>query len=362
MPYLKQGNNLPHEILRERISNPLQVGGIETSVLDNGAGRGTRIAWVNTGSGLRYKIVPDRAMDIADAFFNEYSLAWLSHGGIMAPQPFANKGLDWLRTFFGGLLTTCGLSHAGAAESDEYGDRGIHGNISNIAADIESIVQPDPVNGKMQMSMTGIMRESKIFGPSLEMRRTISSTLGEPYIDIHDEVTNRGNAPTPHMLIYHFNFGWPLVDKGATILWKGKWTIPDRGGDEKIFNDHSEYHKAPTHLDIHSGTGEAVAFIDVDAEGDGKCITGIHNPDIGMAIQLTFQKDQLPWLTNWQHWGRGEYVTGLEPGTNPPIGQGKARKSNQLIFLEPAQTKNYDTRIEVLNDESTIRQLHSRFK
>ena len=119
-----------------RISNLAQLGGIETSVLDNGASRGTRIAWINTGTGLRYKVVIDRAMDIADAFYNEHSIAWLSHGGITAPQPSSNKGLDWLRTFFGGLLTTCGLSHVGGPESDEHGDRGIHGNISNISAEI----------------------------------------------------------------------------------------------------------------------------------------------------------------------------------------------------------------------------------
>ena len=52
----------------DKISNTAQLGGIETSVLDNGRGRGTRIAWINTGAGLRFKIVLDRAMDIADAF------------------------------------------------------------------------------------------------------------------------------------------------------------------------------------------------------------------------------------------------------------------------------------------------------
>jgi hypothetical protein len=62
-----------------KISNTARLGGIESSVLDNGAGRGTRIAWFNTGSGLRFKVVIDRAMDIADAFYNEHSLAWISH-------------------------------------------------------------------------------------------------------------------------------------------------------------------------------------------------------------------------------------------------------------------------------------------
>ena len=130
-----------------KISNHAQVGGIETSVLDNGPGRGTRIAWINTGTGLRYKIVIDRAMDIADAFFNQYSLTWLSNSGITPPQPFSDKGIDWLRTFGGGLVTTCGLSHVGGPEKDEHGERGLHGEISNTPAEIESIIQPDPASG-----------------------------------------------------------------------------------------------------------------------------------------------------------------------------------------------------------------------
>jgi hypothetical protein len=118
-------------------------------VLDNGAGRGTRIAWVNTGAGLRYKVVPDRGLDIADAFYNAHSLAWLSHAGVTAPQPFSHRGLDWLRTFGGGLLTTCGLSHVGGPEADAHGERGLHGLVSNLPAEIESVVQPDPAAGPL---------------------------------------------------------------------------------------------------------------------------------------------------------------------------------------------------------------------
>ena len=49
--------------------------GIETFVLDDGPGRGVRIAWVNTGGGLRYKVVIDRGLDIADAEFKGRSLS-----------------------------------------------------------------------------------------------------------------------------------------------------------------------------------------------------------------------------------------------------------------------------------------------
>src|SRR5690349_21429160 len=109
----------------------MQLGGIETSVLDNGPARGTRVAWINTGTGLRYKVIIDRAMDIGEAFFDAHCLSWISHLGVTPPQPFSDRGADWLRTFGGGLLTTCGLSHFGPPEADESGERGLHGRISN---------------------------------------------------------------------------------------------------------------------------------------------------------------------------------------------------------------------------------------
>lgn len=355
-----QGNTYLQKF-KGKISNVAQLGGIETSIADNGAARGTRFAWINTGTGLRYKVIIDRGMDIADAFSAQYSIAWISYAGISAPQPLANKGIDWLRTFFGGLLTTCGLSHVGGPESDEYGDRGIHGNISNISAEIESIIQPDPLNGKFEMSITGIMRESKIFGPSLKLRRTISGTLGESYLHIHDEVSNNGNTPAPHMLLYHFNFGFPLTDEGARILWKGKMTLPEREGDDRVFNDKNDFHKCPSPLDIHKGTGEAVAFVDIDSDANDECIAGIHNTELNIAVKLTFNKKQLPWLINWQHWGEGEYVTGIEPATHPPIGQAKARKKNELIFIAPGEKKIYDVRIEVLDSEAEINKFINRF-
>ena len=348
----------------DKISNTAQLGGIETAVLDNGSARGTRIAWINTGTGLRYKVVIDRAMDIADAFYNHHSIAWISNTGITAPQPFSNRGTGWLRTFGGGLLTTCGLTHTGGPEADEFGERGLHGQISNIPAEIVSIIQPDPVAGIMEMSITGRIKETQPFGPALELTRTISGTLGEPVIRIHDKIINRGNTPAPHMLLYHINFGWPLVDEGADIIWQGQWQTRDgdKNNNNRIFREGNDFRKCPPPLEEHSGGGEEVAFIDVTSDSSGKCTCGIYNAEIDLAVALRFQKKQLPWLINWQHWGKGEYVTALEPGTNPPIGQAKARKQQELIHLEPGESREYDLEIEVLTEEGSINDLLKIYK
>ena len=62
-------------------------------------------------------------------------------------------------------------------------------------------------------------------------------------------------------------------------------------------------------------------------------------------------------LTNWQHWGKGEYVTGVEPGTHPPIGQAAARKAGTLIELQPDQRISYDIKLEVLYQPKEIETL-----
>jgi len=334
----------------DKISNPSQLGGIDTSVLDNGPGKGVRVAWVNTGSPLRYRVAIDRSIDIVEAFYNQHSLAWISHGGITGPRPDANHDLEWLYSFGGGLLTTCGLTHIGGPESDDHGQRGLHGRVSNLPATVTSIIQPDPIAGKVDMSLTGTIRESRTFGPSLELKRTISGRLGEPVIRIHDTVTNRGNQPAPHMILYHCNFGWPLVDEGTDIVWRGRCRSLGRDMDDALFKTKHDYRKCSKVLKSHDGSGEACGIIDVKPDSHGICTVGLHNRKLGLALSMKYKKRALPYLTNWQHWGAGEYVTALEPGTNPPVGQASARESGQLLHLAPGKSRTYDLEITVSAD------------
>ncbi|MEC3879035.1 aldose 1-epimerase family protein [Parapedobacter sp. 10938] len=338
----------------KKVSNPLQVGGIETAVLDNGAAKGTRVAWINTGAGLRYKVVIDRGMDIADAQYNAHSLAWLSHVGITAPAHRPYRGIEWLNAFGGGLLTTCGLDHIGGPESDANGERGLHSQYSGIPATIESIIQPDPAIGQLDMQITGVVKQSQPLGAQFTLRRTISCRLGEAAIRIDDEVINTGNIPAPHMLLYHMNLGWPLVDEDVDICWQGPWTSREGKDKAKIFREGSPFKKGKPPLEDHVGIGEEAAFIDIAADQDGMCHCGIHNPHLGIALAIEFKKSQLPWMTNWQHWGPGEYVVGIEPGTHPPIGQSNARRDGSLIVLQPNERRHYGVTVRVHDNPEEI--------
>jgi hypothetical protein len=180
------------------------------------------------------------------------------------------------------------------------------------------------------------------------MKRTISAEIGISKIVIEDKVTNLGNLPVPHMLLYHCNFGWPLIDEGTEIIWEGKWKSRGSSLDNFIFNKNSKYKICKSSIDEHNGAGESVAFIEIAPKSSGICECGFINHKLGLKVVLRFKKDQLPWLTNWQHWGKNEYVTALEPGTHPPIGQAAARKNNSLLFIQPGEIRNYYLEMELI--------------
>jgi hypothetical protein len=92
----------------------------------------------------------------------------------------------------------------------------------------------------------------------------------------------------------------------------------------------------------------------VEADIFGDSICGLHNSKLGLAVALKFKKEQLPWLANWQHWGKGEYVTGIEPSTHPLTGQAKAREDGTLIFIEPGESKSYELELNVLTNKEAI--------
>ncbi len=337
----------------DKISNSSQVGGIELSTLRGGPGDGMRIAWINTGSGLRFKVVIDRGMDIADAFMNQFGLAWISHQGVVSPDIYASRNDSWLYGLGGGLLVTCGLDHVGPPVDSPQGSFPLHGRIGMLPAELESVVQPDPLRGEYGMKICGRTLQTTALGNHLEIRRTISATLGSSKIMIRDRVTNLGNARASHMLLYHCNFGYPLVDEGTRILWKGSWISRGSADDNFIFNKANEegFRRCLPPIPEHNGAGEAVAFIDADADRRGMSECGLYNDVLGLGVKLKFKKEQLPWITNWQHFGKNEYVVGLEPGTHPPVGNKRACDEGTLIYIEPGETRSYQLDLEILTND-----------
>jgi hypothetical protein len=330
------------------VINPAQLGGIDLVSQLDGPGVGTRSAWVNTGSGLHYKVLIDRGLDIAEAFYKGLSLCWLSLAGAPKPEMSLNRGIEWLWGFPGGLLVSCGPSFVGAPCEDSGEQLSLHGRHSNLRASLESVILPDPIRNVGEMSITGIVREARLFNPNLELRRTIRSPLGKSLIVIEDTFINRGNETTDHAWLLHINLGYPLLEPGSQFVFSGK--VSPRADSVEYYKKRN-FRVVPEPLDAHRGRGEAAAYIDPDTDGEGRVRCGVINPKRKIGLRISFAKKDFPRFVNWQHWGpNGQFVMGIEPANCGVEGRPRDRERGWLDRLKPGQVKKYCCTIEVLED------------
>src|SRR5258708_11179961 len=108
--------------LTQRVGDMSRIAGIRASRLEGGRADGVRALDFTCGDGLRFTVLPDRCMDIPTLEYRGVPLVWAARNGIVAPSYFEPEGSAWLRSFFGGLFTTCGLTQAGqpCVDGDEH--------------------------------------------------------------------------------------------------------------------------------------------------------------------------------------------------------------------------------------------------
>jgi hypothetical protein len=124
------GRELSREHVLRRIGHVAQVGGTRHYTLRDGRSKHVDAIDVDAGSGLCFTVLPDRGLDISLASYKGLNLVYLTPNGEAHPAFYEPEGLGWLRTFFGGLLTTCGLTYLGAPGIDGEQPLGLHGRYS----------------------------------------------------------------------------------------------------------------------------------------------------------------------------------------------------------------------------------------
>jgi hypothetical protein len=313
--------------IERRVGSMDQLAGIRPSVMEDGRARGTRILHAHTGSGLEFTVAVDRCLDILDFRFGGRSLAWHSGAGVVAPALYEHDGLNWLRSFYGGMVTTCGLGNVGAPSEDAGRDYGLHGRVANTPA--ENVAWGAEWNGDdYVLWIRGEIRDARVFGPRLVLRRHISTMLGSSKIVLEDIVENEGFDDEPFMLLYHTNTGFPLLDDDAEVRIAGSVTPHD---DAALANLAGWTHAtAPQH-----GVAEQVFIHDADADADGMAQAELVNTRLGLGYRIRFRKAELPHLWQWKMMGERDYVMGLEPCNCGPGGRAAAREAGDIGALPP---------------------------
>ncbi len=317
--------------IEKYVGNLTQIGGCRHYTLSEGWGRGMRATDINTGAGLQYTVLPDRGLDISLASYKGSNLVYLTCNGESHPAFFEPEGLGWLRTFTGGLLTTCGLTYLGPPCVDEGEELGLHGRIAHVPA--KQFADLSGWEGdEYHFKVRGILEECFQFGYKLRMEREIASVSGKNVIRITDKITNFGNKPSPYTIIYHMNLGYPFLTEDAELVIDPLVSVPRDAAAAPGFNEFRSFIKPQPAYD------EQVFFHTMKGDKNGETTVTVKNKKVGTAITFKFNINQLPYITEWKMMGYGEYVLGIEPCNVLCKSRKALREDNALPLLQPGES------------------------
>ncbi|MCX5480382.1 DUF4432 family protein [Kaistia geumhonensis] len=317
------------------------LGEIRLLSLEDGPGRGQRLLVARNAAGIGFEIAVDRGFDLSALSLGQVQLGWHSQNQMRYPAqlPSSEDGYGFLRNF-DGFLVTCGLSYYGPPRR-AAGDTTVsphrpqrdfpqHGEIAAMPARLVGYGL-DAEAGLIFAE--GVVRQSGVFGDVLELHRRIELGLYDRTLAIADRVVNCGFNPAPHALLYHCNFGYPLLDATSELT----------GAFGDFARRFAELPPRPR-----PETREIVDHLTLPPDERGDLVVGIRNPAIGIGVELAYRQAQLPSLLVWRSYQSGVFALGIEPGTAlPRIENGELLTET----LEPRGSRDYAMAITVAAED-----------
>lgn len=325
-----------------------QVGGLQRFHLQEGPEAGVEQILVRTGSGLTYYVTPSKCLDIYLTEFCGVPVSWQSPNGNPNPAFFDPRETEWMRTASGGLLMTCGLTQVGSPCQDGTEKLGLHGRAHHLPAR-QVVAEGIWQNDQYKMSIRGYVEETSIDGHRLRLSREIQSFLGNNSIRICDTIENIGFKPAPHMILYHFNFGYPLIDENVILHFPSRRVVPQ---NREVTLDHYEVFQKPDTISQEQVYYHEDLIKNVNLP-DRETWTSITlrapffplvpaSRSIPLNVILSWDSVHLNKFIQWKMTSAGCYVLGLEPANCYVEGRVAERNNGTLVSLEPGESRRYN--------------------
>jgi len=324
------------------------VGGlrVRTSRIRGGPGDGLLVVELTAGP-TRVIVLPDRGLGIWKMWSGAIELGWQSpvHGPVHPNRvPLAEpSGLGWLDGF-DELVARCGLVSNGAPDIDPTGRllHPLHGRIANLPAHAVEVVL-DESGGTVELA--GAVDETRFHFHSLRLATRMVVHAERPLLAVTDEVTNLSDRPATMQMLYHVNFGPPLLGPGAGLL---------AAFDEVAPRDAAAVPDVATWQHFEGprpGRPEEAHFVRIRADDAGTAEAVLLAPGGRDAARVAWWGESLPCFTLWknQTGSADGYVTGLEPGTNYPNPRSFEESQGRVVSLAPRAAVQFDLAIEHLS-------------
>ena len=299
-------------------------------------------------------LIPERGMGIWKAWAGDTEIGWQSPvDGPVHPQwvPLHEpSGLGWLEGF-DELLVRCGLYSNGAPEHDEQGRLlfPLHGKIAQSPAH-HLEVAVDKESG--EITVRGVVDERRFLFYHLQLVATVRLKPQSPVIAIEDVVTNLSATAGEMQLLYHINFGPPLLTSGGKLVLAAKRVAP-RDLEATKDADRWALYGPPE-----ANFNERVHFFELLADEQQQTQVLLRNADATAGISLCYNTEQLPCFAQWKHTGalQDGYVTGLEPATNFPNPRSFEAEHQRVVSLAPDESRRFDLKLQFHDSAAEVEQ------
>jgi galactose mutarotase-like enzyme len=301
---------------------------------------------------FRFVVVPTRGMGLWKGWLGETQIGWQSPvKGPVHPQfvPLSEPtGLGWLEGF-DELMCRCGLESNGAPDLEQNGvyKYPLHGRIANRPAhQLELTGDSD----KGEMSLTGVVDETRFLFQKLRLKATFTTKINQSGLRITDEVTNMSGNPAELQMLYHVNFGPPILDPGAKVVAPVKALVPR---DARAAEGVKTWDSYPNEQ---AGFSEQVYFFELLSDSEGATQVLLKNAHATAGVSLRYSTRQLPYFTLWKNTplAADGYVTGLEPGTNFPNPRSFEAEQKRVVQLKPGQTVKFEVDLDIHGDAAAV--------
>jgi hypothetical protein len=329
----------------ELVIKPSDVGGsaknysVAVRTLRCGLSEGITVVHIDNGV-CSFDVLPTRGMGIWKAWMGDEEIGWRSPvRGPVHPKfvPLSEpSGLGWLDGF-DELLVRCGLVSNGAPDFDKQGRLAfpLHGRIANRPAhQVQLAIDGD----EGLITIMGEVEESRFHFEKLRLASTISTRLGQAGLHVHDEIHNFSQTKAEAQLLYHINFGLPLLDAGSRFVAPAKMIVPRNPHSAEGMKGWDSFAAEQP------GFAEQVYFFEMLVGEDDSTRVLLKNAHGTRGVSVTYNTKQLPCFTLWKDTAAAAdgYVTGLEPGTNFPNPRHFEGEKGRVVKLAPGAKAEFD--------------------
>ena len=309
---------------------------------DEGRAGGMQAVEVRSGP-LRFVVMLDKCLDICELTWRGEQMNFLSKPGLIGRNPYDTHGQEAQRSIMGGLFFTCGYENICAPCPNPNGaEYPMHGRLRTSPAEHVG-VEAQWEGDDYVLRVRGEVREAELFGENMVLRRTIETRLGKPEIRVTDEIRNESFRPEPMMLMYHCNVGYPFLTEDSKLILP---TLEVTPRDEISRAHEKDYGRMEPPRD---NEAEYVYLHRLGADAQENSFAAVVSGE--RALEISFNRRELPYFGQWKSTGSGDYVMGLEPGNAAVYGRLYHEKRGDLPMLAPQASTRVRLSFRILEGE-----------